>query len=146
MRMKALFTGRLYDMAKEYLVVSLALFITLLLVCAAYARNKVWISDTVLWEDAVSKSPRKARCHHYLGTAYAKQGLIDLAIGQLQTTIRLTPYSALSHNNLGNLYAEQGRYADAIHEYKMALALKPDDKDIQNNLGIAYKELDQLRQ
>lgn len=56
-----------------------------------YKRNHVWSDATALWQDAVEKSPRKARAHFQLAFAYYLQGRCDEALQHYNTVAQLEP-------------------------------------------------------
>src|SRR6266540_4357767 len=68
---------------------------------ATYARNSVWKDETTLWSDVVSKSPRKARPHDELGSAYAAKGRLEDAVGEFLEAIRLDSHDPAPHHHLG---------------------------------------------
>ncbi|TAL23280.1 MAG: tetratricopeptide repeat protein [Nitrospirae bacterium] len=106
---------------------------------AAYQRNAVWHDEIKLWEDAARKSSGKVRTHFNLGAVYYKQGLLNEAVLEYKTALRLDPrYSALLHNNLGNAYYSQGRAYEAIQAYKDALRLNPGLAEPHYNIGNIY--------
>ncbi len=102
---------------------------------ATYTRNAVWKSEISLWEDAVRKSPDKARVHFNLGEVYQDTGLTDKAVEHYKTALRLKPDYAEAHNNLGITLAVIGS-ENAIEHFQTALSLKPDIKGAHFNLGI----------
>ncbi|MBI4691433.1 MAG: tetratricopeptide repeat protein [Nitrospirae bacterium] len=106
---------------------------------AAYQRNTVWKDEVSLWEDVVSKSPKKARGYHNLGLAYREKWWIDRAIEQYQIALRLEPDFAEAHTCLGFAYFYSGAVDKAIGHYEAALKLGSNDAKLHLNLGIAYK-------
>jgi tetratricopeptide (TPR) repeat protein len=105
---------------------------------ATYARNTLWNDSVRLWENAIERSPNKARPHNSLGFAYRAQGRIDEAMTEFITALKLNPDYAQAHFNLGVVYAIQGRIDEAINEYQAAVKLYPDFANAHINLGIAY--------
>ncbi len=130
---------------------------------AAYQRNADWRSKASLWEDAVGKSPRKARVQNNLGVIYHKTlGLNEKAIERFKEAIRLEPNFPDPHLNLGMLYLEDGRddlaqrefakpyynlgnfynsrglHRKAMEQYLAAIDLYPQYAEAHNNLGILY--------
>jgi tetratricopeptide (TPR) repeat protein len=106
-------------------VVSLFLIaITLMFTYLAYARNAVWRSEILLWEDAVIKSPGKARVHYNLALAYHEKDLQDKAVKHYRHATELKPDYAGAYYNMGNIYFDKGIYEQAIEHYRMTAFLK----------------------
>jgi tetratricopeptide (TPR) repeat protein len=122
---------------KATVVFSLIL-ITVTLSYASYARNSVWKNKITLWEDVVSKSPRKARGHNNLGEAYLSNGFTDKAIAHLQIALRLKPEFAVAHINLANAYFHKGLTDSALNHYTIAIRLRPGNAKAYNNIGIVF--------
>jgi tetratricopeptide (TPR) repeat protein len=111
---------------------------------ATVLRNFTWTSYWTLWEDAVTKSPNKARPHTALGLAFTSVGRIEEAIGEFKKAIQLNPMAGGAYLNLGYIYNKQGRFEEAIQAYKKAMVVTPRlAAECHNNLGNAY--LDQGR-
>jgi len=102
------------------------------------SRNTVWKDNFSLWADTVNKSPDSVDSHLHLGVAYASKGLLDMAIAEYQTALRLNPNYAEVHYDLGIGYASKGLLDMAITEYQTALHMDPDLAEAHNNLGNAY--------
>jgi tetratricopeptide (TPR) repeat protein len=103
--------------------------IPLALSLATCARNRVWQTETRLWEDAVRKAPRNARAQNALGYAYINENLFDKAIEHLQIAVRLNPVYADAHDNLGLAYSAKGMTVKAMEHIQIAMRLRPDYKD-----------------
>ncbi|MEO7650020.1 MAG: hypothetical protein ABIZ80_06100, partial [Bryobacteraceae bacterium] len=56
---------------------------------ASFSRNHVWSGPIPLWEDAVFKSPGKARAHFQLAYAYYEAGRCQEALGHYQKVSQL---------------------------------------------------------
>jgi protein O-mannosyl-transferase len=69
-----------------------------------YQRNLLYKDRFLLWSDAVTKSPNKARPHNNLGRAYALQGDWDRAIEEFRTAARLDPDFIIARQNLRDAY------------------------------------------
>jgi tetratricopeptide (TPR) repeat protein len=130
--------GKLDSMRMRTAGVVALVLLALSLSVAAYARNSVWQSKTSLWEDSVSKSPKKVRTHFNLGVAYGLEGLKQKAIAQYKTAIALDPSSPMPHVNLGNAYRSMGMDQKALEHYKIALAFDPDNPEASKGLGVIY--------
>ena len=102
-------------------------------------RNFAWTSPVTLWEDAVSKSPQKARTLNALGGALAEQGRLEEAIQRLSQAIALEPRGGQAYLNLGYVFTEQGKLEEAIAIYKEGMPLNPRlSSEFHNNLGAIY--------
>jgi tetratricopeptide (TPR) repeat protein len=119
-------------------IIYVVLAVMLVLSGTTYARNTLWNDSVRLWENAIERSPNKARPHNSLGFAYRAQGRIDEAMTEFITALKLNPDYAQAHFNLGVVYAIQGRIDEAINEYQAAVKLYPDFANAHINLGIAY--------
>jgi tetratricopeptide (TPR) repeat protein len=113
--------------------------IVITLTVVTYARNNVWKDPVTLWEDVVSKSPKKARGNFNLGIAYKSKGLIDKAIEQYRIAIKVKPDYPDAHNNLGNAYQSKGLIDKAIEHHRIAIRVRPDYPVARINLGNAYQ-------
>lgn len=106
---------------------------------ATILRNFTWTSYWTLWEDAVAKSPNKARPHIALGLALNGVGRTQEAIEEFKKAIQLNPKAGEAHLNLGYNYCNQGKIEEAVEAFKTALTLGPHlAPEAHNNLGIAY--------
>jgi protein O-mannosyl-transferase len=56
-----------------------------------FARNEVWRSPVSLWQDAVTKSPRKVRPQINLGVALHEKGQLDEAIQHYCEALKIDP-------------------------------------------------------
>jgi Flp pilus assembly protein TadD len=124
---------------KKIAAAALALIIVALS-AATYARNNIWRSEISLWEDVVSKSPKKVRALSNLGHFYGEKGRLDEAIREYRIALGLAPDDYQVHNNLGVAYKAQGRLGEALAEYLTAARLNPDDPMAHYNLGNIYRE------
>ena len=107
-------------------------------------RNRVWKDSFALWSDIVKKSPENAKAHMDLGNEYASKGLLDMAMEQYRSALRLKPDSADAYYNLGGAYLSKGQFDKAAEHYQGALRLRPDFAEAHNNLGAAYLSKGQL--
>lgn len=127
----------------EYLNRYVPIFVLIVLIIFSFSivkRNTAWRDNYSLWSDTAAKVPNSAWAHHNFGNAYLQQNLIDQAIKEFFTAIRLNPNDAETHNNLGVAYYKQGRYDEAMHEFTIALKLKPDFKQAHHNLEVLEKK------
>ncbi len=104
-------------------------------------RNFVWKDMVSLWEDAVRKSPAKARPHAALGLAYNEEkGLIDEAIRQYRIALGIKPFYLDAMINMGVALSMKGDIDGAMRKYEIALMIKPDSPELHNNIGIIYAQ------
>jgi len=118
--------------------VALSSVIVLVFSIATYRRNGVWRDDLTLWQDAVSKSPQKARAHSSLGFAFIQKGDYDRAIFYCQRALQLNPDYPDTYAILGDVYFRKQDYNSAIHYYKETIQRDPSYAAIYHNLGVAY--------
>ena len=119
----------------------LCLFIIILLSFSLLTikRNFVWKDRISLWEDAVKKSPSKARTHAALGLAYNEErGLIDEAIRQYRIALGIKPLYFDALNNLGIALDMKGDMEGALQKYEFALLMKPNSPELHNNIAIIH--------
>ncbi len=119
------------------IIVMLSLAIGVLSV-ATYLRNDLWGDSIRLWEDAVAKSPAKARVHYILGTAYLSRNMPDKALAQCMIAVKIRPDWPEAHNNLGSAYKALNMPDKAIKEYLTAIKQNPDYPNAYYNLGVLY--------
>lgn len=116
--------------AMAVLVVVLSIF--------TVARNHTWSSGVRLWEDAVAKSPGKARPHYNLAVEYETAGRPQDAAREYAIALKIKPGFFEARNNLGLLYAKAGRLDDASREFFAIIQNDPKNIKAHQNLGNAY--------
>ncbi|NKE69926.1 tetratricopeptide repeat protein [Candidatus Manganitrophus noduliformans] len=105
-----------------------------------FERNQVWREEITLWQDTISKSPRKARPYEALGAAFAEQGRFDEAIQVFLTALRLNEKDAKVHTNLGVAYYKKGKIEQAISELKRAIEINKRDALAYYNLANIFTD------
>lgn len=102
-------------------------------------RNFDWTSQRALWEDAVFKSPNKARPYNGLAVAFISKNRFKEAEQNLYRAIALAPRWGQPYLNLGYAYSLEGNWDKAIEFYEKAIPLNniflP---EVYNNLGLVY--------
>jgi len=120
-------------------------FIVILLIAASHARNVLWDNEIALWNNAVVKSPGKARVHFLLGHAFRH---IDQnkALEQFLIATALDPTDSDAYNNLGAIFNEKDQPDMAIKYFMIALRLKPDNLNTRYNLATAFMKKGSLHE
>ena len=109
-----------------------------------YERSKVWASPVALWQDCVSKSPRKARPYNNLGVALASAGRIQEAFESYHMALKLKPDYALAHYNLGYTLARHGNLDKGLRHLNESRRIDPNNPEVHNDLGIVLIMLGRL--
>ncbi len=118
-------------------VIGTTFAIALILAGATLARNRVWRSDLVLWTDAVTKSPGKARPWFNVGTALGELGRDREAVEPMRRAVQLDPGWAKARTQLGGLLILAGKPTEAEPELREALRLQPGETATMFNLAEA---------
>jgi tetratricopeptide (TPR) repeat protein len=128
-------------------IILLALIMIILpaLTTLTYARNGVWLSELSLWEDAVQKSPNKARTHNNygIGLYMLRHRMNEKAKREFEIARRLAPGWAMPLHNLAMAAVQEGDYQQAIALELEAIKRKPDYKEALYFLGKSYMKLNQ---
>ena len=103
-----------------------------------YERAFVWRDKISLWQDAVEKSPHKARPHSNLGSAYGKKDMYDEAISECRKALAIDPNHAKAYFNLGLVYEKKDMLEEAIYHYKEAVSKRKGYTKAHYYLGLAY--------
>jgi type IV pilus assembly protein PilF len=77
----------------------------------------------------------RAKLHTDLGSGYYERGQMDVAIGELDTAVKLDPNYAPAYNIYGLVYAVLGEDRKAEQNFERALQLAPSNPDIRHNWG-----------
>ncbi|SNB44906.1 tetratricopeptide repeat protein [Geobacter sp. DSM 9736] len=102
---------------------------------ATIRRNSDWKN---IWQDAVEKSPNKARPWNNLGDALMKGGNPVQAITSFKKALDLQPDYADAWMNLGTAYIDAGEYDKALEVLHSVLRKNPLDFHALNSVGVAY--------
>jgi tetratricopeptide (TPR) repeat protein len=137
----ALIAAALFDgIRQRYPVLKIAVPAAIVFVLGAMtvARNPVFADNITLWQDAVSKSPDKARAHFDLGAAYQNaQRPLD-ALAEYEKTIRLKPDVYAAYSNVAAIELDHGRLDQAEETLLDVTRLAPDYTDGFINLAVLY--------
>jgi hypothetical protein len=119
-------------------------------------RNRLWVSDMILWRDAIKKSPTKAQVISDLGNAYYRKvpSNIDRAEQFYEWAIRADPTYFKAYHNLAIINFTRGDriadedperarayYQNAVELFRQAVTIYPWNPDSWNDMGTAYLKL-----
>lgn len=127
--------------------VSLFVAVIVLLGLLTVLRNQAWKDEFSLWEDALKKSPTKARVWATLGKAYLDKRDYVKAKQMSEKAVQLDPALLGAINNLAVCYLDYYRDEDKAKELiEHILNKRPDAQNAILNLGVIHlrrRELDE---
>lgn len=88
--------------------------------------------------------PDHPEAHGKLGTLYAIQGKMDLAVEHLKQVAECNPNDQYGHSMLGWLAYLNGRFQDALEHYERAQQIEPYNAKINYHTGLALQKLGRL--
>ena len=86
-------------------------------------------------QQQMASAAERAKLHTDLGSGYYERGQMDVAIGELDTAVKLDPNYAPAYNIYGLVYAVLGEDRKAEQNFERALQLAPSNPDIRHNWG-----------
>jgi len=101
-------------------------------------RNLDYVSQEVLWRDAIQKRPANPRARITYGLELLKQRRHAEAEAQLRTAVGLDERNASAQLNLGVVLCSAGKFDEGIGRLERALSLNPEYTQVYGNLGEAY--------
>lgn len=135
---------------------SVLILLFALLGCLVVARNRLWVSDMILWRDAIAKSPAKAQVISDLGNAYFRQSPpnIDRAEQLYKWSIMADRLYFKAYHNLAIINFSRGDrvldtdpelarqyYRNSVAFFQDAVRIYPWNPDSWNDMGTAYLKL-----
>lgn len=103
-----------------------------LLCIVTFVRNEAWRTQRALWQDALRKSPGKARVHVNYGTALHLDGDLDEAIEHYCKALEIEPANRRARSNINLAQQEQIDRGEAAVEIRqqadgtiVAIAIDP---------------------
>jgi type IV pilus assembly protein PilF len=116
-----------------------ALLLVLVLVAACSSTPKSE-APTMPTQPPVAKAPEmspadRAKIHTELAAGYYERGQMDVALEELETSVKLDPNLARTYNVYGLVYTTVGEDAKAEQAFRRALQLAPQDSEIHQNWG-----------
>jgi len=118
----------------------------IVLTAGTIARNRTWSSEMALWQDALEKSPNKARAQYSVGLLYYRKFLPEKALPYLVRTLELDSARQKHWNTLNAAISIIGRYAGRSAAGGEYHTVEPEQRtawmaNSYNNLGLAYEYL-----
>ncbi|MCI0528199.1 MAG: tetratricopeptide repeat protein [Nitrospira sp.] len=101
-------------------------------------QNRIWKDDLTLWSYAASLPAAGFRAHVNLGTAYEREGRLELAIQSYEKALEIAPDFFATHYNIALVYQKLGKTGLAIVHYQAALQINPIFPTAYHGLGMAY--------
>jgi tetratricopeptide (TPR) repeat protein len=111
--------------------------LVLVLAILTYQRNRLWASDTALWEDTVHKSPSKARVRLQLAFTYYAHGRCQDALAQYAEASQLRKPDVHMLVDWGLAYECAGEPDEALAKLREAAALRP-TAHVFSQIGLVY--------
>lgn len=89
------------------------------------ARNEAWAGEIPMWQDAVKKSPKKARPRYSLAIALYRQGRAAEALEEARKAVELGPRDTDAWFNLGRIleHPDTENLEEAVIAYRTAVRL-----------------------
>ena len=115
----------------------------LVLVFAAFQRNKVWKEPIVFWSDVIKKSPLKARGYNNRGSGYAERGQHELAIADFSNAIALYPNYPLAYRNRSLSFVELQEWEKALQDANKTIEMITFNAEVFYTRGQIYYQLRQ---
>jgi Flp pilus assembly protein TadD len=121
----------------------IALLVTIFLIMGSLliARNSIYRTNIILWEDTHKKSPSDLKVLHNLSHFYLEDKRYQQALVPLIRLSRSNAsdfYRAYAHSNLGSIYTQNGNFERAEKEFHKAIELEPTLPLGYLNLGTYY--------
>lgn len=113
------------------------------LAVATHARNEIYRSKLLLWEDTARKVPDNVRALDNLGAVYFDLGRTEESIPYFRRAIELMPNYASAYNNLGQSLIRAGKPKEGLEAIETALRLAPERAAYHIAYGNALLELNQ---
>jgi tetratricopeptide (TPR) repeat protein len=129
--------GGLSARGRDAIAIGLTLLVAVTLGTLTLRRNRDFRDETILWSDALAKSPGNPRAHNNLGSALVRQGKLDAAMEHFEEALRLRPNDCEARFNVGLVLLRQKHYDAAIESLRQAIQLDPRLTEAHHNLGLA---------
>jgi hypothetical protein len=118
----------------------LAMVVLLALLGQSYSESRKYVSDEMLFRDAVAKNPDAWAAHVKLGNLAFRRQDLNEAEQRYTAALRLKPDYWEAINGLGIVAAIHGDYARAISHFEQVIQLKPNHASACQNLQLARQD------
>ncbi|MGB2804559.1 MAG: tetratricopeptide repeat protein [Candidatus Zixiibacteriota bacterium] len=99
-----------------------------------YNTRGEWRKELEQWKKA-AVAERSARYINNVAAVYHRQQMYDLALMELEKSLKLDPTFDRTHFSRGDVLAQMGRHEEALAEFREAIRLRPDRVQYYQNLG-----------
>ena len=97
-------------------------------------------AETML-QEALTRDPKLAKTHFFLGTVLKSFGKYDEALTHLRQAAALYPRDRVVLNQIGRVLFLQRQFAPAVDAFQQALSVDPEDLQAHYNLMLCYRGL-----
>ena len=105
-----------------------------------YDQKREWQKEIVQWEKAIAITG-SARYIDNLATVYFNNQQYDLALRELERSLKVDSTFDFTHFGLAEVYVRMGRNEEAISEYRKAIKARPNLTQYYDNLGVLLTNL-----
>lgn len=112
-----------------------------LLFYAVHKRNLIWTDEMLLLNDAIGKSPRKARLYYARALVHMDRREFAEAVKDSTEAITLNPKLHNQYNIRGIAYSSLKMYRESLKDLTTAIAYDPTVAASYYNRGITYTSL-----
>jgi len=148
--------GKDFSPIQKHLLRSLLILVFGLWSLLVVSRNRYWLTDMILWRDAITKSPGKAQVISDLGNAYFRKRPPDIdraeqlykwAVAADATYFKAYHNLAIINFSRGDKIVDQDEegareyYRKSVELFRQAVAIYPWNPDSWNDMGTAYLKL-----
>jgi len=133
------------------MLVSFGTILLILLGTGTYIRNRAWVTERSLWEDAAKKAPGSNRPLHNLAWAhYERIGAYETALhlyeSALKHQVNNTAQKSLILNNMAGIHFQRGRFQKAAEFWQAAVIAYPKYGATKYRLALAWENLGQTQE
>jgi len=126
------------------------ILLCLVLTGSTIARNRIWSSELLMWQDVLKKSPNKARPQNFVGVLYFRRFMpekaLPLLVGALEVDSDTERYWTSLNSAIWIIDRFKGRCSEGMEYHTTIDKVDPGYKTpwmavSYNNLGLAYEYL-----